>query len=96
MLRMKVEESAQHWTSLSLQGKLALLPFANHSVSYPILSNTTIEEDVFIFCIKARLQVLPTKYNLAIWYPSQHNPHCILHPTPDNKETMTHRWTAKG
>jgi hypothetical protein len=90
MLRMKVEESAQHWTSLSLQGKLALLPFANHSVSHSILSNTTIGEDVLIFCIKARLQVLPTKYNLAIWYPSQHNPHCILHPTPDNKETMAH------
>ena len=90
LLRMRKRVSAQHWTSLRLQGKLALLPFADHSVSHSILSNTSIGEDVLIFCIKARLQVLATKYNLAIWYPTQHEPHCILHHTPDNKETMAH------
>ena len=31
ILRMKRSQSAQHWISLSLQGKLAHLPFANHS-----------------------------------------------------------------
>ena len=81
-----------HWTSLSLQGKLAHLPSANHSLSHSIFSNSSIGEDILKFTIKARLQVLPTKYNLATWYPSQHEPHCILHPhpTPDNKESMAH------
>ena len=79
------------WCARTLYlAKLSLLPFADHSVSHSILSNTSIGEDVLIFCIKARLQVLPTKYNLAIWNPPQHDPHCILHHTPDNKETMAH------
>ena len=79
ILGMKRSHSAQHWTSLKLQGKLALLPFANQSLSHSVLSNNTIGEDILIFTIKARLQVLPTKSNLATWYPSEHDLH---YPTP--------------
>ncbi len=31
-------------------------------------------KSILKFTIKARLQVLPTKYNLALWYPAQHDP----------------------
>lgn len=69
----------QHWAGLRLQGKLACLPCADHTVSHSILRNTAIDESILKFAIKARLQVLPTKFNLALWYPSQHESHCILH-----------------
>lgn len=41
--------------------------------------NAAIGEDVLTFTIKARLQVLPTKYNLSTWYPNTHNPFCLNH-----------------
>jgi hypothetical protein len=30
------------------------------------------------FTVKPRLQALPDKYNLALWYPANHVPFCIL------------------
>ena len=32
----------------------------------------------------------PNEYNLATWYPSKHEPCCILHPTQQENETVTH------
>lgn len=71
-----------------LQGKLVFLPFADRSLSHSIFSNTTIGEDILTFTIKAHLQVLPTKYNLATWYPCGHDPHYILHSTTHDSETI--------
>lgn len=73
-----------------MQGKLALLQFADHSVSHSVLTNFSISDDILIFMIKARLQCLPTKYNLATWYPSKHKPYCILHPIQQENETVAH------
>ena len=90
ILSMKRTQSAQHWKGLRLQGKLACLSFVDQSLSHTIYSNASIGEDVLIFTIKARLQVLPTKSNLSTWYPSSYDPHCILHPTTHDNETIAH------
>ena len=90
ILSMKRAQSAQHWKGLRLQGKLACLSFADQSLSHTIYSNVSIGEDILIFTIRARLQVLPTKSNLSTWYPSSHEPHCILHSTTHDNETIAH------
>ena len=41
--------------------------------------NASIGKDILTFTVKARLQVLPTKYKLVLWYPASHNPFCIIH-----------------
>ncbi len=70
--------------SLKLQGKLAKLPCTDHSVSHTIYSNATISEEILTFCVKARLQVLPTKCSLSLWFPSTHSPLCLLHDPPQH------------
>ena len=50
----------EYCSILRLQGNLAKLPCMEHSV-YTFYSNATISEDILIVCIKAHLQVLPTK-----------------------------------
>src|SRR4029434_713786 len=67
----------QHWTGLRLQGRLACLPCADHSVSHTALRNTALHDDIRKFITKARLQVLATKANLATWFPSKHEPFCV-------------------
>ena len=84
------QQNTQRWSSLKMQGKLAALPYADHSVSHSVMTNHSISEDVLIFMVKARLQCLPTKYNLAIWYPSKHNPYCIFHQNQQENETVAH------
>ncbi len=80
----------QHWTGLKLQGKLACLPSADHSVSHSFLKNTALSEDIVIFTVKARLQVLPTRLNLSIWFPTTQVPHCLHHTTEQITETLPH------
>ena len=80
----------EYWSCLKLQGKLAKLPCADHSVSHTIYSNANISEEILIFCIKAHLQVLPTKYNLSLWFPSIHSPLCMLHDPPQHLESVAH------
>ena len=62
-----------------MQGKLACLDFADHSVSHSMYTNAAVGEDILCFTFKVRLQVLPTKNNLALWYLTHHHPHCIMH-----------------
>ncbi|XP_041924940.1 RELT-like protein 1 isoform X2 [Alosa sapidissima] len=38
----------------------------------------------------ARLQVLPTKYNRSLWFPSIHSPLCVLHDPPQHLESVAH------
>ena len=77
-------------TGLRLQGKLACLQSADHSVSHSILKNAAIDEEILIFTVKARLQVLPTKLNLSIWYPNRHDSHCLHHGQYQIIESMSH------
>ncbi len=90
LLHLRKNQSAQHWTGLKLQGKLALLQSADHSVSHSVLMNCSISEDILTFMIKARLQCLPTMYNLSIWYPSKYNSYCLLHENQQDNETVAH------
>ena len=90
ILLLRQTQNGQHWTGLRLQGKLSLLQFADHSVSHSVLTNPSISVDILIFMIKARLQCHLTRYNLATWYPSKYKPYCILHPTQQENETVTH------
>ena len=91
LLNIKQAETKQHWTGLRLQGKLACLDFADHSVSHSMYRNAAVGEDILCFTVKARLQVLPTKYNLALWYPNTHHPHCIMHSNPNQHlESIAH------
>ena len=83
-------QQQQHWTGLKLQGKLACLATADHSVSHSFLKNTALDEDIFTFTIKARLQVLPTRLNLSIWFPNTQVPHCLHHTTEQVTETLSH------
>ncbi|KAF3837885.1 hypothetical protein F7725_009653 [Dissostichus mawsoni] len=91
LLSVKQSEIRQHWCGLRLQGKLARLGFADHSVSHSVFKNATVGEDVLTFTIKARLHVLPTKYNLSTWYPHIHTPFCLNHQdSQQHLESIAH------
>ena len=51
------QQRQKHWTGLKLQGKLACIPTADHTVSHTIFKNHAV--DIITFAVKARLQVLP-------------------------------------
>ena len=90
LLWAQQQRQRQHWTELRLQGKTACLPAADHSVSHSVFKNVAIDECIVVFTLKARLQVLPTKLNLSIWFPGNHAPHCIHHGNDQIAETMSH------
>src|SRR4029434_9890829 len=79
----------QNWTGLRLQGRLACLPCADHSVSHSALRNTALHDDIHKFIIKARLQVLATKANLETCFPAKHEPFCLLHHD-QQRESIAH------
>ncbi len=58
-------QQKQHWTGLRLLGKLAFLSSADHSVSHSFLKTTALREDIVIFTVKARLQVILTRLYLV-------------------------------
>lgn len=64
---------------------------ADQPVSHSVLKDNSTSEEICVFMIiKARLQCLPTKYNLATWYPSKHDPFSILHTNYQENETVAH------
>ena len=73
---------------------MAKLAFADHSISHTIYSIATISAAILTFCVKALLQALPTKYNLALWFPSNHSPLCMLHDPPQHLESVAHIMTC--
>ncbi|KAK0147264.1 hypothetical protein N1851_013316 [Merluccius polli] len=46
------QKRRQRWTGLRLQGKVACLQSADHSVSHSILKNTAIDEEILIFTLR--------------------------------------------
>ncbi|CAB1456514.1 unnamed protein product [Pleuronectes platessa] len=56
LLNIKQAETKQHWTGLRLQGKVAGLDFADHSVSHTMYRDASVGEDILCFTVKARLQ----------------------------------------
>ena len=90
LMSVQQQRRRQHWTGLKMQGKLACLTTADHSVSHAVFKSVALDESIIIFTIKARLQVLPCKLNLSIWLPDSHSPHCIHHGQEQVTETMSH------
>ncbi len=90
LLSIQRAQNMEYWSSIKLQGKLAKVPCADHSVSHIIYSNATISEEILTFCVQARLQVLPTKCNLSLWFPSTHSTLCLLHDPPQHLESVAH------
>ncbi len=90
LLGAQQQRQRQQWTEWRLQRKLACLPDADHSVSHAVFKNVALDENIVSFVLKARLQVLPTKLNLSIWFPSRHAPHCVHHGDDQIAETMSH------
>ena len=80
----------KHWIGLKLQGKLACLPDSDHTISHAIFKNYAVDEDIITFTVKARLQVLPTRLNLSLWYPNTFPPHCLHHDHTPVTETLSH------
>ncbi|CAB1421407.1 unnamed protein product [Pleuronectes platessa] len=58
LLNIKQAETKLHWTGLRLQGKVACLDFADHSVSHTMYRNASVGEDILCFTVKARLQCI--------------------------------------
>ncbi|KAI2658189.1 Poly(ADP-ribose) glycohydrolase [Labeo rohita] len=90
LLELHQYHEKQHWTGLKLQGKLACLSSADHSVSHSFPKNTALSEDIVIFTVRARLQVLPTRLNLSMWFPTTQVPYCLHHTTEQITETLPH------
>ena len=63
---------------------------ADHTVSHTIFKNYTVDEDILTFAVKARLQVLPTRLNLSLWYPNTFSPHCLHHANIPTIESLSH------
>ena len=72
-------QQRNYWVNLRLQGKLACLQCADPAVSHSALHNPAVNAGILKFVIKARLQALPTQYNLSTWFPKRHDPFCLLH-----------------
>lgn len=73
-----------------MQGKLACISSADQSISHSIFKNASIDEDIQTFTAKSRLQVLPTRFNLSVWYPNSFTPFCIHHGQTQVIESMSH------
>ena len=92
LLSIKHQQRQRHWRGLKLQGKLACILCADHSISHSlpfitIQNNNSSIEDIHIFTVKARLyKGFSTKLNLSIWYPRSHSPFCLHHII----ESMSH------
>ncbi len=53
LLSIQRAQNMKYWSSLKLQGKLAKLPCADHSVSHTFYSNATISEENSYFLCKS-------------------------------------------
>ena len=73
---------------MSLQSKLACLQCTDPAVSHSALHNPAVKAGILKCVIKARLQALPTQYNLSLWFPKRHKPFCLLHNDKQLESTV--------
>ena len=69
---------------------MACIPTADHTVSHTIFKSHAVAEDILRFAVKARLQVLPTRLNISLWYPNTFPPHCLHHDSISVIESLSH------
>ena len=72
-------QQRNYWVNRRLQGGLACRHGADPALSHPALHNPAVNAGILKFVIKARLQALPTQYNISLWFPNRHEPFCSLH-----------------
>ena len=63
--------------SLNMQGNFLSMEGINNKISNTILYNWNVSDDLVKFCVKARLNIIPTNFNIFIWN-RQHDPKCSL------------------
>ena len=73
LLHKRVQKSR----TLNLQGKYLNMAGINNKLSNTILYNWNVNDDLTIFCVKARLNIIPTNFNIFIWNRN-HDPKCVL------------------
>ncbi len=64
---------------------------SDHSVSHSYSEEYWhLVSTLLLSTVKARLQVLPTRLNHSIWFPTTQVPHCLHHTTEQITETLPH------
>ena len=63
--------------SLNMQGNFMAMVGINNKLSNTILYNWNVDDDLMKFCVRARLNIIPTNFNIFIWNRA-HNPKCSL------------------
>ena len=63
--------------SLNMQGNFLAMTGINKKVSNTILYNWNVDDDLTKFCVRARLNIIPTNFNIFIWN-RLHDPKCCL------------------
>lgn len=71
------DQQRNYWVNLRLQGISSVRTV--HTVSHVVPQNSAVNEGIYALVIKARIQTLPTKYNLSLWFPKHHDQFCLLH-----------------
>ena len=66
-----------HAGSLSLQGAFLQIQTVDEKISNTIYCNWKLNDELLIFCVKARLNILPTSFNLCICN-RDNDPRCQL------------------
>ena len=61
------EHSQLQLGSLSLQGAFLQIQNVNEKISNTIHYNWKLNDELLIFCVKPRLNILPTNFTLYIW-----------------------------
>ena len=70
-----VEEICRHSNTLKLQGSFLNMLRVDPKLSSNIHYNWAVNDDLVKFCVKARLNILPTNYTKYIWN-RENNPRC--------------------
>jgi len=78
------------WSSLKLQGKLGKTALRGPLCITHASTAMPLSEWILTLSVKARLQVLPTKYNLSLWFPSTNSPLCMLDDPPQHLQSVAH------
>ena len=63
--------------TLNMQGNFLGMMGINNKISNTILYNWNVDDNLMKFCVKARLNIIPTNFNIFIWN-RLHDPRCSL------------------
>ena len=84
-----IQKRIQKTRSLSIQGNFLGMIGVNKKLSNTFLYNWNIDDNLMKFCVKARLNIIPTNFNIYIWN-REHDPKCPFcrHPTESTAHVL--------